>query len=105
MLLNTSTEVLTAPVLTFASTRNSLNASCTVVLECSSEAAGRVTYTWTVRNRTTSGSSLTYVIGEEDGDTVFTCTVNNSASEVSASKALTCSNRTGDGGEEAENSE
>ena len=89
------------PVLTATSTHNALNASCTVVLTCSSEAEGKVTYSWTVRDRTATGTSLTEVIREEDGDTVFTCTVNNSESQVQASKVLMCSNKTQEDGQEA----
>ncbi|TWW63460.1 hypothetical protein D4764_03G0004680 [Takifugu flavidus] len=82
-------EVLTAlPVLTSNSTRDTLTRVCTVLLECSSEATGGVTYRWTVRNQTITGPSLTYTIREEDGDTVFNCTVGNIVSEVSASKVL-----------------
>uniref|UniRef100_H3CPQ9 Ig-like domain-containing protein n=1 Tax=Tetraodon nigroviridis TaxID=99883 RepID=H3CPQ9_TETNG len=97
-------EVLTAAV-TSTSTWNALNASCTVVLECSSGASGELWYRWSVRNRTTTGPRLTYIIGEEDGDTVFTCTVNNSASEASASKVLTCRNRTEKDEKKAEETE
>ncbi|XP_056884245.1 uncharacterized protein LOC130523212 isoform X2 [Takifugu flavidus] len=90
-------EVLTAlPVLTSNSTRDTLTRVCTVLLECSSEATGGVTYRWTVRNQTITGPSLTYTIREEDGDTVFKCTVGNIVSEVSESKVLKCVNQTGE---------
>lgn len=95
VLLNASSEVLTTPlVLTSNSSLDALTGICTVYLECSSEAAGWLTYRWTVRNQTITGPDLIYNIREADGDTVFSCTVGNIVSEASASEVLVCRNKT-----------
>ncbi|XP_070786258.1 SLAM family member 8-like [Enoplosus armatus] len=82
------------PVLTDNSTWHALNESCTVLLECSATSDSNVVYNWTVRNQTTSGSRLQYIIRAADGDTRFTCTIYNLVSEKSATKSVKCSNKT-----------
>ncbi|XP_070786110.1 SLAM family member 8-like [Enoplosus armatus] len=82
------------PVLTDNSTWHALNESCTVLLECSATSDSNVTYNWTVRNQTTSGSRLQYIIRAADGDTRFTCTIYNLVSAKSATKSVKCSNKT-----------
>ncbi|XP_070849589.1 CD48 antigen-like [Chaetodon trifascialis] len=82
------------PVLTSNSTWHTLNESCTVLLECSATTDSSVSYNWTVRNQTRSGSRLQYIIRPQDGDTNFTCTIYNAVSEMSAFKIVKCSNNT-----------
>ncbi|XP_044040828.1 signaling lymphocytic activation molecule-like isoform X2 [Siniperca chuatsi] len=82
------------PVLSGNSTWRTSTNSCTVLLECSATSDSSVTYNWTVRNQTISGSSLQYSIRPQDGDTKFTCTIYNFVSEESASKIVKCSNNT-----------
>ncbi|XP_026171476.1 SLAM family member 9 isoform X2 [Mastacembelus armatus] len=81
------------PDLTSNSTWDPLNKSCTVWLQCSSASDTSVTYNWTFRNQTHSGSRLQYIIRPEDGETSFTCTVSDFFSKKRASKTVTCSNR------------
>ncbi|XP_044040851.1 signaling lymphocytic activation molecule-like [Siniperca chuatsi] len=80
------------PVLSGNSTWRTSTNSCTVLLECSATSDSSVTYNWTVRNQTISGSSLQYSIRPQDGDTKITCTIYNFVSEKSASKIVKCSN-------------
>ncbi|XP_076580532.1 uncharacterized protein LOC143316770 isoform X3 [Chaetodon auriga] len=82
------------PVLTSNSTWHTLNESCTVLLECSATTDSTVTYSWTVRNQTRSGSRLQYIITPQDGHTKFTCTIYNAVSEMSAFDIVKCSNHT-----------
>ncbi|XP_070849713.1 SLAM family member 5-like [Chaetodon trifascialis] len=82
------------PVLTSNSTWHTLNKYCTVLLECSATTDSSVSYNWTVRNQTRSGSRLQYIIRPQDGDTNFTCTIYNAVSEMSASVTVKCSNNT-----------
>ncbi|XP_076581724.1 uncharacterized protein LOC143317454 [Chaetodon auriga] len=82
------------PVLTSNSTWHTLNKSCTVLLECSATTDSSVTYSWTVRNQTRSGSRLQYIITPQDGHTKFTCTIYNAVSEMSAFKIVKCSSDT-----------
>lgn len=82
------------PVLNGSSTWHNLNQSCTVLLECSAHTGSSVSYNWTVRNQTISGSRLQYVIKMQDGDTTFTCTAYNFVSEMSESRIMKCSNDT-----------
>nr|XP_046236209.1 SLAM family member 8-like isoform X1 [Scatophagus argus] len=78
------------PVLNSSIPRNTLNKSCTVYLGCSTTTKGHVTYTWSVRNQTTSGSRLQYDIKPQDGETEFTCTISNHFSNMSASTTFKC---------------
>ncbi|KAG7221423.1 hypothetical protein INR49_017237 [Caranx melampygus] len=88
---------VTSPVLTGNTTSRSQNGSCTVSLRCTSASGSKVSYNWTVREQTFSGSSsLQYPIRPEDGDVQFTCTVWNMVSEQSASITVKCSNSTPD---------
>ncbi|XP_067380467.1 T-lymphocyte surface antigen Ly-9-like [Channa argus] len=82
------------PVLTLNSTWDASNKSCTVLVECRSTSDSNVSYNWTVRNQTLSGSRLQYKLRPEDGETIFTCTVFNSISDKSASTTVKCSNDT-----------
>ncbi|XP_019961804.2 CD48 antigen isoform X2 [Paralichthys olivaceus] len=83
-------EPFTPPVLRVNSTWLPSNESCTVSLECVSASDSKVTYNWTVRNQTTSGSRLQFTIRRQDGDTEVTCTIFNHVSERSASETVTC---------------
>ncbi|XP_027143644.1 signaling lymphocytic activation molecule isoform X4 [Larimichthys crocea] len=82
------------PVLNGNSTWHNLDQSCTVLLECSARTGSSVSYKWTVRNQTISGSRLQYVIKMQDGNTTFTCTAYNFVSEMSESRIMKCSNDT-----------
>ncbi len=82
------------PVLTVSSTWHTSTKSCTVLLECSATSDGSVTYSWTVRDQTRSGSGLQYIIRPQDGDTTFTCTIYSLDSEKSASITVRCSGDT-----------
>ncbi|XP_067380453.1 SLAM family member 9-like isoform X1 [Channa argus] len=82
------------PVLTLNSTWDASNKSCTVLVECRSTSDSNVSYNWTVRNQTLSGSRLQYKLRPEDGETIFTCTVFHSISDKSASTTVKCSNDT-----------
>ncbi|KAG7235284.1 hypothetical protein INR49_002856 [Caranx melampygus] len=89
-------DPVTSPVLTENTTSHSQNGSCTVSLRCTSASGSKVSYNWTVREQTFSGSSsLQYPIRPEDGDVQFTCTVWNMVSEQSASITVKCSNTSG----------
>ncbi|XP_027143643.1 SLAM family member 8 isoform X3 [Larimichthys crocea] len=88
------------PVLNGSSTWHNLNQSCTVLLECSAPTGSSVSYNWTVRNQTISGSRLQYVIKMQDGDTTFTCTAYNFVSVMSKSEIVKCSNDTKENPEE-----
>ncbi|XP_062416835.1 SLAM family member 5 isoform X2 [Pungitius pungitius] len=68
--------------------------SCTVSLTCSSSSDSSVTYSWSVRNQTLSGSRMDYNVAPQDGDTGFTCTVSNVVSQQSKSITAKCSNDT-----------
>ncbi|CAK6984618.1 neurosecretory protein VGF-like [Scomber scombrus] len=88
-------EIITQqPSLTVNSTWHALNESCTVVGKCSAASDTKVSYNWTVRGQTHSGSRLQYNIQPEDGDIEFTCTIFNFVSNTSASKTVKCSNST-----------
>ncbi|XP_062300582.1 SLAM family member 7-like [Scomber scombrus] len=88
-------EIITQqPSLTVYSTSRSSNESCTVVGECRAASHTKVSYNWTVRGETHSGSRLQYNIQPEDGDIEFTCTIFNAVSETSASHTVKCSNNT-----------
>lgn len=78
------------PTLTYNSTWQTPNDSCTVFLECSAPSDSGVDYKWTVRNKTISGSRLQYILSVEDGDTDFTCMISNNVSKMSASQTVTC---------------
>ncbi|KAM8747655.1 CD48 antigen-like isoform 2-T2 [Acanthopagrus schlegelii] len=78
------------PTLTYNSTWQTPNDSCTVFLECSAPSDSGVDYKWTVRNKTISGSRLQYILSVEDGETNFTCTISNIVTEMSASQTVTC---------------
>ncbi|KAE8279290.1 hypothetical protein D5F01_LYC22876 [Larimichthys crocea] len=92
--LQDSETIAEQPVLNGSSTWHNLNQSCTVLLECSAPTGSSVSYNWTVRNQTISGSRLQYVIKMQDGDTTFTCTVYNFVSVMSKSEIVKCSNDT-----------
>ncbi|CAK6982361.1 SLAM family member 8 isoform X3 [Scomber scombrus] len=88
-------EIITKqPSLTVNSTWDASNASCTVVGKCSAASDSKVSYNWTVRGQTHSGSRLQYNIQPEDGDIEFTCTIFDAVSETSASHTVKCSNDT-----------
>uniref|UniRef100_A0AAQ4Q1N7 Ig-like domain-containing protein n=1 Tax=Gasterosteus aculeatus aculeatus TaxID=481459 RepID=A0AAQ4Q1N7_GASAC len=80
------------PAVTFDSSWDAEKNSCTVSLTCSSTSDSSVTFSWTVRNETTSGSTMVYNVTPQDGDTGFTCTVSNVVSEKSKSITAKCSN-------------
>uniref|UniRef100_A0AAQ4PU58 Ig-like domain-containing protein n=1 Tax=Gasterosteus aculeatus aculeatus TaxID=481459 RepID=A0AAQ4PU58_GASAC len=80
------------PAVTFVSSWDAEKNSCTVSLTCSSTSDSSVTFSWTVRNETTSGSTMVYNVTPQDGDTGFTCTVSNVVSEKSKSITAKCSN-------------
>ncbi|XP_077961722.1 SLAM family member 5-like isoform X3 [Gasterosteus aculeatus] len=82
------------PAVTFVSSWDAVNNSCRVSLTCSSTSDSSVTFSWTVRNETTSGSKMVYNVTPQDGDTGFTCTVSNVVSEKSKSITPKCSNGT-----------
>ncbi|XP_070710753.1 SLAM family member 5 isoform X3 [Pempheris klunzingeri] len=82
------------PVLTSNSTWNASTKSCMVFLDCSATSDSSVTYSWTVGNQTISGSRLQYIIGGQDEETRFTCTIHNFVSKQSASETVKCSNTT-----------
>uniref|UniRef100_A0A7N6ABF7 Ig-like domain-containing protein n=1 Tax=Anabas testudineus TaxID=64144 RepID=A0A7N6ABF7_ANATE len=79
------------PDVTVNSTWDDSNKSCTVLLECSST-SDNVTYSWSVKNQTQSGSRLKVNIRPEDGETTVTCTISDHVSEKSASKPVKCRN-------------
>lgn len=90
---NASLDPITKePAVTFDSSWNAEKNSCTVSLTCSSTSDSSVTFSWTVRNETTSGSTMVYNVTPQDGDTGFTCTVSNVVSEKSKSITAKCSN-------------
>ncbi|XP_077961716.1 SLAM family member 9 isoform X1 [Gasterosteus aculeatus] len=80
------------PAVTFDSSWDAEKNSCTVSLTCSSTSDSSVTFSWTVKNETTSGSTMDYNVTPQDGDTGFTCTVSNVVSEKSKSITAKCSN-------------
>ncbi|XP_070710752.1 SLAM family member 5 isoform X2 [Pempheris klunzingeri] len=82
------------PVLTSNSTWNASTKSCMVFLDCSATSDSSVTYSWTVGNQTISGSRLRHIIGGQDEETRFTCTIHNFVSNQSASETVKCSNTT-----------
>ncbi|XP_026209186.1 uncharacterized protein LOC113157776 [Anabas testudineus] len=82
------------PEVTVNSTWDDSNKSCTVLLECSSTSNRSVTYSWSVKNQTQSGTRLKVNIRPEDGETTVTCTISDHVSEKSASKPVNCSNIT-----------
>ncbi|XP_067436410.1 SLAM family member 9-like [Thunnus thynnus] len=86
--------IMKQPILSVNSTWHALNESCTVVLECSATSDRNVSYNWTVKNQTRSGSRLQYSIQPEDGNIKFTCTIFDSVSEKSASETVKCGSNT-----------
>uniref|UniRef100_A0A665WVP6 Ig-like domain-containing protein n=1 Tax=Echeneis naucrates TaxID=173247 RepID=A0A665WVP6_ECHNA len=87
-------DPITGPVLT-ANTSLTVNGSCSVVLKCNSSSDSIKSYTWTVKNRTSSGShEMQYFISPQDGETKFTCTIKTSDAEMSVSRTEKCSNDT-----------
>ncbi|XP_034412775.1 SLAM family member 5-like isoform X2 [Cyclopterus lumpus] len=119
--LHVHEPITTKPVVTSKSSWHASNNSCGVTLLCSAATDSRVThsrvtdsrvtysgvtdsgvtdsrvtdsrftYSWAVRNQTSSGSRLQYIITPQDGDTGFTCSVSNVVSEKSESVTVKCS--------------
>uniref|UniRef100_A0A3Q1JKJ5 Ig-like domain-containing protein n=1 Tax=Anabas testudineus TaxID=64144 RepID=A0A3Q1JKJ5_ANATE len=77
------------PDVTVNSTWDDSNKSCTVLVECRST-SDSVTYSWSVKNKTQSGSRLKVDIRPEDGETTVTCTISDHVSKKSASKPVKC---------------
>ncbi|XP_029944117.1 SLAM family member 9-like isoform X2 [Salarias fasciatus] len=87
-------EPIKKPLLSIINvTRDALNRSCTVFLECSTSVHD-VSYSWTVGSQKKSGSKLQHVIRPQDGEITFTCTISDQITEVSSSINQTCSNDT-----------
>uniref|UniRef100_A0A672FX96 Ig-like domain-containing protein n=1 Tax=Salarias fasciatus TaxID=181472 RepID=A0A672FX96_SALFA len=86
-------EPIKKPLLSINVTRDALNQSCTVFLECSTSVHD-VSYSWTVGSQKKSGSKLQHVIRPQDGEIRFTCTISDQFTEESSSINQTCSNDT-----------
>uniref|UniRef100_A0A672FXF2 Ig-like domain-containing protein n=1 Tax=Salarias fasciatus TaxID=181472 RepID=A0A672FXF2_SALFA len=86
-------EPIKKPLLSINVTRDALNRSCTVFLECSTSVHD-VSYSWTVGSQKKSGSKLQHVIRPQDGEIRFTCTISDQFTEESSSISQTCSNDT-----------
>uniref|UniRef100_A0A672FFY9 Ig-like domain-containing protein n=1 Tax=Salarias fasciatus TaxID=181472 RepID=A0A672FFY9_SALFA len=87
-------ESIKKPLLSIINvTRDALDRSCTVFLECSTSVHD-VSYSWTVGSQKKSGSKLQHVIRPQDGEIRFTCTISDQFTEESSSISQTCSNDT-----------